>query len=179
MLGVGPLRGTMDTNNQESECVVRRFDRAEFSHLFRRAVDACRHNAVTSCMNALPSAEMFYIGEVRYQLDVEPPLVIVRGEGVIDFESANDQLLRADGFHRPDIRISPLGILDEVVVFELTWDGEWTDRVIVGELSFPYEPFLLRGPALNADLPSDFDGREIGSIPMVTLPAIQLLPIGT
>ena len=168
----------MEPYESEQGCITRDFERPEFMQLFRRAIDACRGNAPNHCSNSLPSGELFYVEEARYPYDEEHNVIWLPREHLLDFESTVDLLLRPDGYHRPDIRVSPFGIFGDSTVFEIEWDGDWTNRLIVGELSFPYEPFLLRGPGLDHHLPPDFDFRGNDPIPRIPLPTIRILPNG-
>lgn len=81
-------------------------------------------------------------------------------------------LVREDGWHRPDIRLSPVACTSDALVIELCWPDEWTDRLIIGKDAFPVEPFIVHGPALPPEW------NEGDPMPRIRLPSWEGAPTG-
>ncbi|MGQ0635451.1 MAG: hypothetical protein ACT4QC_12625 [Planctomycetaceae bacterium] len=78
--------------------------------------------------------------------------LIAGTDELLDATKTAEQLLRPDGWHRPDVRLGPVATCGDALVVEVSWPlgNEWTDRIFVGQEAFPEEPFILTGPALPA-----------------------------
>lgn len=80
--------------------------------------------------------------------------------------------LREDGWHRPDIRLTVLGMLTDSLVIDVSWDEElWTDRLITGQGAFAMEPFIITGPSFPPWLPLPAEGEPW---PKFELPILEV-----
>jgi hypothetical protein len=152
--------------------VEKKFSKAEFSLLFQKAARQCYRAAIEKyCAEVLPEALKFYLPDIdcRYDFDRENESYNLPAATIKDFTECIPFLLNQEGLHRPDIRLSPFGVFNETTVIEIDWDGDWTDKLIQGDLAFSTEPFIVMGPALPA-------GWNPGQpLSVIQLPQVRLL----
>lgn len=156
--------------------VERLFQQEEFLELFVRAARRCVSNARKFyCEGPIPESLAFYCRTIDPRLDERPEENLLRVPAATLRDSARTLplLWRDDGFHRPEVRLHPVGVTDKHTVLAVEipqGPAAWSNELLAGEFAVPEEPFVLRGPSKLAD---DENGAEL---PRVKLPRIALVP---
>ena len=99
----------------------------------------------------IPDAVQYFVPGTFGAWEQDGRVHIPRSQ-VRDAASVVPLLLRDDGWFQAWINLSPVGVLGDSTVLQIDVPGRWTDRVIVGELAFPHEPFHLLGPSIPPGL---------------------------
>jgi hypothetical protein len=90
--------------------------------------------------------------------------------GLHGAEDAVRELLRPDGSFRDWINLSPVAVTDDSTVLEVDYPERFTNRLLVGGLAVPFEPFHLLGQSLPVEW------VEGTPLPKVTLPRFERDP---
>lgn len=143
--------------DDSSSTIEKSFGPEEFADLFGRAatfaVDRCR----AEYCEPVPPLKFCFLSRPR-----RGAAVVIRTTGEMIRE-----LLRPDGSFREWINISPVAVTDDATVLGIDYPERFANRLIVGTLALPFEPFHVLGPALPADW-------EQGTpVPKVSLPRIE------
>lgn len=145
---------------ERTSAIEKRFTAEELADLLTRAathlVARCRSEY---CDPAPPEKFCFVSRSTSDSSGLTSVELLTAAEAVHD-------LVRPDGSFRDWINLTPVAVTAETTVFEIDYPERFTTRLLVGELAFPFEPFLLLGPTLPPDWEQD------SPIPKVALPLV-------
>ena len=142
--------------------VEKHFSKDEFVALLTAAATHLLKRCREEYCEPLPPEQFVFLLVSSDEREPSPPR---RAYSALD---AARFLLGENGAFRDWINVSPIGTRSGSTVLELCYATRFTNKLLVGALDMPFEPFQLRGPTL----PSDWtDGSPL---PRVALPEVNL-----